>query len=332
MKRPTLTVCMPNYNHGKYIARAIEAVVSQSRPPDEYIIIDDGSTDDSADIIESYAKRFPYIRFLRHEHNMGLMANLAKFMELAKGDYMYGGAADDYVLPGFFEKAMRLGQQNPEAGVIFGQLVGVDPDGKELWTAGACRWQLASFVTPKMFLHDYLDIEEPGHSLSAATIYRLDALREVGGFRPELGSWSDTFAIRAIGLKYGACYIPNRSTVWTANPNGFSRTRGGSPKVMLDMVARAALLMRSDEFRGRFPEEYIKRWEKAFREAIINRGIAKCLTELELAVGNYSAIMALGSLADRSAGFCLRRSFKLLRRILEFSLGHALQMYRSNAS
>ena len=57
MSRPTLSVGMPNYNHGHLIGRALDAIVAQSRPPDELIIVDDASTDRSLEVIESYAKR-----------------------------------------------------------------------------------------------------------------------------------------------------------------------------------------------------------------------------------------------------------------------------------
>ena len=48
MKRPTLTVTLPNYNHAKFLPRAIEELLSQSRPPDEFLILDDASTNAAA--------------------------------------------------------------------------------------------------------------------------------------------------------------------------------------------------------------------------------------------------------------------------------------------
>src|SRR4051812_18986927 len=101
---PTLSVVHANYNHGKYISRAIEAIVSQSRPPDEYIILDDGSTDNSVEIIERYAARYPYIQVVKNERNLGLMANTPRLLGMAKSDYLYTAASDDHILPGFFEK------------------------------------------------------------------------------------------------------------------------------------------------------------------------------------------------------------------------------------
>ena len=74
-KTPTLTALICNYNHGKYLSRAIEAMLSQSRPADEFIIIDDASTDDSVSVIRSWVERYPSIRFLQNERNMGIHAS-----------------------------------------------------------------------------------------------------------------------------------------------------------------------------------------------------------------------------------------------------------------
>ena len=72
MSSTVLSVVTPNYNHGHLIGRAIEAVLSQSRCPDEYLILDDASTDNSLEIIEHYASRHPFIRVLRNKQNLGV--------------------------------------------------------------------------------------------------------------------------------------------------------------------------------------------------------------------------------------------------------------------
>jgi len=85
----SLSVTLANYNHAQYVAQAIEAIVTQSRPPDEFIIIDDASTDNSFEIISSYASRYPYIRLERNERNLGAVATGRHLANMAKGDYVY---------------------------------------------------------------------------------------------------------------------------------------------------------------------------------------------------------------------------------------------------
>lgn len=67
---PKVSVLMPNYNCEKYIAQAIESILDQSFTDFEFIIIDDGSTDKSWEIIEEYAKKDPRIVAMRNEKNI----------------------------------------------------------------------------------------------------------------------------------------------------------------------------------------------------------------------------------------------------------------------
>ena len=275
MTTPSLTACMPNYNHGKYIAQAIEAVVSQTRPPDEYIIIDDGSTDDSCAIIESYARKYSCIRFVRNDHNCGAFASWARLVELATGDYLYGGAADDYVLPGFFEKAMQMAERYPQAGLIAGKWAAVDEGGKQLSLEEVADWRQTMFVTPQRYRDEYLPKYSPMHTFSLATIYNKRCLAEVGGFRQQLGFYCDTFAIRAICLKFGFCYIPENYACWRTLPNSLYHSALKHPQKELDILLHSVRLMKSREFDGIFPSDYVRKWSAEYRGEIINRAVAE---------------------------------------------------------
>ena len=70
MVGPRITVLMPVYNAERHLREAIDSILDQSFKPFEFLIIDDGSTDRSADIIASY--RDPRIRFVRNRENMGI--------------------------------------------------------------------------------------------------------------------------------------------------------------------------------------------------------------------------------------------------------------------
>ena len=94
-----------NYNHAKLIGRALQALTAQERPPDEIIVVDDASADDSVRVIEEFAAKAPALRLLRNTHNLGAIATLQRGLRAAQGTYVYFGAADDFVLPGFFETA-----------------------------------------------------------------------------------------------------------------------------------------------------------------------------------------------------------------------------------
>jgi glycosyltransferase involved in cell wall biosynthesis len=267
--RSTLSIVLPNYNHARHLPRAIEGFLQQTRFPDELLILDDGSTDDSAEIIESYARRHGVIRFLRNETNEGVAPAHARLFAASHGDYIHPAAADDLRSPKFCEATMSLAEQYPQAGLIFGAAAIIDEQDRTVSVLKSSRWSSPLYAGPESYLRDYLEVELATQSATTSNVYRRDALLEAGGYRPELGSWGDTFLTHAIGLKYGACYTPEVISMWRRAAGTVSGAGRADPRTMLDMASRAANLMRSDEFRGRFPESYVRRWEREFRRLTV---------------------------------------------------------------
>ncbi|MDD3876099.1 MAG: glycosyltransferase family 2 protein [Bacteroidales bacterium] len=112
MSNPLVTVLMPVYNTEKYIAEAIDSVLNQTFRDFEFLIIDDGSTDDSVKIIESYNDK--RIRLVRNDKNIKLIATLNKGIDLALGKYICRVDADDICMPTRLEKQVRFMEHNPD--------------------------------------------------------------------------------------------------------------------------------------------------------------------------------------------------------------------------
>jgi len=266
--RPTLTVVTCNYNHGPYLAQSIEAVIGQSRPPDQYIIVDDGSTDNSVPIIESYARRHPVIQFVRHKTNQGLSAASARAWSLITSEYFLGAAADDYLKEGFLEDAMTLAARYPEAGLVFGRQVMVWADGAETPLDLMPNWDELTFAPPSKFLHEYLRRATPLASPTATFIFRRVCFEEVGRLRAELGYWGDAFAARAVALKYGACFVPRDCAAFRVNTSGYGGRQMLRIESALPPISNAISLMRIG-FADRFPPAYVDEFERASREDVI---------------------------------------------------------------
>ncbi len=269
MSASTLSVIMPNYNHGRYLAEAIVGIATQSRPPDEFLVLDDASTDNSLEVIAPLADRFRFIRVIRHERNAGAIAAHQRLFAEAHGDYLLAAAADDIRLPGFFERAMEMAERFPGAGLVFGMVRMVDEKGGHLLMGDARRWGEPLYADPGRFLREYLLVERPSQSLCSGTIYRRRAFLEIGGYRAELGAWADTFAFRAVGLKHGVCYVPTEFAQFRVLAGSVSHQSNTEPRTMLDLIARAAALMTAAEFRDRFPADYVRRWRRDFRWQVI---------------------------------------------------------------
>ncbi|EXU76185.1 glycosyltransferase [Erwinia mallotivora] len=106
VQKPTLSVIMPVYNGRRYLAEALDSLLKQTSAPEEIIIIDDGSTDGTDQLIEDYCQRYGHIRLLRNTH-AGVSAARNKGLEVASGDFIYFMDADDLVAPTLFADFIR---------------------------------------------------------------------------------------------------------------------------------------------------------------------------------------------------------------------------------
>lgn len=109
---PKVTVLMPVYNGEKYLREAIESILKQTFKDFEFLIINDGSTDKTSEIINSFSD--PRIILAPNEKNQGLIFSLNKGLDLAQGEYIARMDADDISLPERLEKQINFMDANPE--------------------------------------------------------------------------------------------------------------------------------------------------------------------------------------------------------------------------
>jgi glycosyltransferase involved in cell wall biosynthesis len=317
MTLPTLSVVVPHYNHGRYVRQAIDAMLAQSLPPLEILLIDDASTDGSGPVLDELAAAHPVVKVVRNDRNRGVGYSANRGLALCRGDYVYMSAADDVVLPGFFGKAMALAREFPRAGLVYGRMGMTDEAGRILKVFEVSAWQTARFATPPQFLRQHLEAEDPGHSLCGATIYRRDALQALGGYRVELGHWMDTFVARSIGLRHGVCYAPEVFMHWRFSERGFCGSSRWEDLVRV--VKRAAALMRSQPFCQWFPASHAAWWERASLDNLFRSRVENDRPLLRRWGGE-------GGLRARFARWCIKALARLAQRRWERNETRAMQL------
>lgn len=129
---PEVTVLIPVYNCAKYIATAIESVLSQKYTDYELLIIDDGSTDNTAEIISNI--KDSRIIFLKNSKNRGIVYTLNKGLDLAKGKYIVRMDGDDIVLGNRLEAQIDFLKNNPDFGIVGGWYQVINAEGKTIDT------------------------------------------------------------------------------------------------------------------------------------------------------------------------------------------------------
>lgn len=263
---PTVGVFMPNRNHAALLPRALDAIRLQTHPADQWLVVDDASTDDSAHILHAYSARHGgCLDTLCHERNLGVIPTFAEVLPGFSTDYLYPAAADDYALPIFFEKALNAAAAHPGVGVIFGEMEVRDPEGR-LTSVTRGPWKQPTHLPPAKFYEEFLLRESPLRAFGCSILYRTDALKEMKLERfASLGHGYDNFVWRTIALKYGAYYIPEPLGVWCVQPGSMSQSALKDRALSEAVVTETVRWMRSDEFKSLYPESYVRLWERQYR-------------------------------------------------------------------
>ena len=162
---PKISVIMPAYNSEKYIAEAIESILSQTFTDFEFIIIDDGSTDRTVEIISRYNDS--RIRFYQNENNMGVAATLNRGLDLATGEYIARMDSDDISLPDRFKKQIEYLEKRKEVAVC----------GTDLELFGVKYGKFIHSTSPKTLKVDLLFDSPLAHP---SVMMRKSQLKDVG--------------------------------------------------------------------------------------------------------------------------------------------------------
>jgi glycosyltransferase involved in cell wall biosynthesis len=167
MKDPLVTIYITNYNYGKFIRQSIESVLNQTEQDFELLIIDDGSVDNSREIIEEYRGN-PKISII-YQKNKGLNITNNIAMRASHGKYLMRLDADDFLEPEAVEVMSKVLEQDDELGLVFPDYYYVDAEGQRIGEERRHNFE------KEVSLYD-----QPAHG--ACTMIRLSFLKELGGY------------------------------------------------------------------------------------------------------------------------------------------------------
>jgi glycosyltransferase involved in cell wall biosynthesis len=219
----TLSVVVPNYNHAKLIGRALQALMAQERAADEIILVDDGSTDDSVHVIEEFAANAPAVTLLRNAHNLGVIPTLERGLRAARGTYVYFGAADDFVLPGFFETALQRLDANPDLALFCGGAVLVEGSTNQSFAMRPAVWpRLNAGRVEAPRVRRLLNTTD-NWILTGSSLFRRESVLWAGGLDSKLGPFADGMLGRKLALKFGFFFEPKPVATWVVFSDSQSR-------------------------------------------------------------------------------------------------------------
>lgn len=214
---PSISVIMPSYNHSAYVDRAIQSVLAQTYNAVEIIVIDDGSTDGSPELLRSLSEKHGFT--LICQPNAGVCKTLNRgIREAAKGEYIALLASDDFWHPDKLRLQMNALAEDPVSEFCFAQAREfkdeTSPDDGRVFP-GKCR---RGHVVSKVFLRQHVPA---GTMLFSRRLYD-----ELGGFDETLKEEDWDFVIRsAAATSFTAVDAP--LLYYRSHAANTMRTRGG---------------------------------------------------------------------------------------------------------
>jgi hypothetical protein len=136
--RPQISIAMCTYNGGPYLSGQLVSFLRQTQLPSELVACDDGSTDNTLQILEQFSKEAPFpVRVYRNQQSLGPTKNFGKAISLCGGDFIYLSDQDDVWMPQKVNTLMQTLKNNPGAGYVFSDASIVDemlrPMGYTMW-------------------------------------------------------------------------------------------------------------------------------------------------------------------------------------------------------
>ena len=184
---PLVTVYVLNYNYAQYLEKCIDSSLLQTYKNIELLVIDDGSTDESSQVLAQYDGDLR-INIIRQQ-NIGLVKSIANVFSLAKGEYVVRIDADDWVVPTFVESLVAEIEKDDQVAMVF-------PDYYEVYETG--------HILHRVKRHDFSSevtlLDQPAHG--ACTLIRRSAYMEVGGHNQKLQCQDGVDIWLAITEKY----------------------------------------------------------------------------------------------------------------------------------
>ena len=186
--KPLISVVIPTYNCDRYIVQAVESVLIQKDCQYEVVVIDDGSTDYTQDVLESYRDRIRYIK----QVNQGVAAARNHGIAEARGNLVAFLDADDYFLPGKLAAQAAIFARNPDLGIVHSGWQRVDSQGNKILDVRP--WE----DVPELDLAGWLRWKPV---LPSAMMFRCEWLEYAGGFDPRFPPAEDTDLVLRMALK-----------------------------------------------------------------------------------------------------------------------------------
>ena len=237
---PLVSIITPSYNQARFLEATLQSVLEQDYPNIEYLVVDGASDDGSDEIIRRYADR---LTWWVSEKDSGQSEAINKGFRRARGEFIGWLNSDDIYLPGAVSAAVTVFHSHPEAGLVYGDALAIDAEGKPFNLMRARQYTVSDLMAFNI-------ICQP------AAFMRRTVLEEAGYLNPAYNLLMDNLLWMCMARKAAIVYTPQTWAAARYHDQAKNRTRGAAygreARVLInDLKSRPEFtdLIRSDEKR-----------------------------------------------------------------------------------
>ena len=222
MKEALVSIVIPAYNHARHLKEAIDSVLAQDYGAIELIVLDDGSTDHTPEVLAQYSGRFYHERHI----NMGQAATLNKGWSIANGQFLAYLSADDVLMPGAVRYAVEYLEREPKAVLAYCDFTLIDAESNKIRTVRAPEYDYAQMVIE--------GVCAPG----PGAFFRKSAFVTIGGWNVRLRQVPDYECWLRLGLQGPFVHIPEVLASFRVHDNSqtFSKTTIAGAEEILNVI------------------------------------------------------------------------------------------------
>ena len=174
MLPPKVSVVIPTYNHARYLRYALDSVINQSYANLEVLVIDDGSTDETAKLVKLYGSKVNYV----YKENGGTPSALNVGLSLTAGEYICWLSADDHLFAEKVSKQVGLMESNPNLGFSYTSFVVIDGNGIKQYDVNSPYYSDKKEMVTKLLEGCFIN--------GSSVMMRRSALETIGNFDTSL--------------------------------------------------------------------------------------------------------------------------------------------------
>lgn len=259
--RPQASFVVASHNYGRFVAQAVDSLLSQSCESLEVIVIDDGSIDDTQEVLARYAVE-PRVRVICHQQRQGHIRTYNEGLAIAEGRFVGLLSADDYCLDlGAVERQIRVFEEHPSVGMVYSAFVLAKGGGTMMKTI---PWP-EDYV--RSGIEEFRNLMWSNYIPASGTLVRREVQAELGGYEPLLPHCADWDMWLRAAARHDVGYIAEPMYAYRVHDSNMSHATVPPAQAADELVL--ALERGFDALPTVFPDDIGRARAGALRHALL---------------------------------------------------------------